>query len=174
MWSTTLTTMVRHLVNDTTETYEFSDDKVKTSIIVAGILVSQEYNFSTSYTFDLSPLDISPDPTVTATYDGPAVALISLKASCMLTMDRYQGAVKDGIGVSISEGDSSVSTTGQFKGYSDILSKGPCASYQSLLKKLSGEKSMNIGRAVMTPFSHTDMLAPYGYVRDFFDSFRSR
>ena len=152
-WQTTLVTMVRHLVNDLGGSNEFDESRIRESIVVAGIIVSQEYSFDHDYTFDLDSVDISPDPV--SKNDNAAVALISLRSACMLDTNKYQSAVKNG--VRIREGDSQIDTTGSFQGYRDILQSGPCGSYKKLLSDLSHKKSMSLGGAVMTPITHIDL-----------------
>ena len=169
-WDTTLVTMVRHLVNDLGGNNEFDDDRLKNSIVVSGLLVSQEFKFSQSYTFDLDTPDISPDPTKTNTYDGEAIALLTLRSACMLDVGRYQNAVANG--VRIRDGDSEVETTGAFRGYNDILNKGPCASYQNMVKRIQHDNSMKVGKAVMTPFTHEDRHDTIvSSVEEFFNGF---
>ena len=163
--------MVRHLIDDTTAPYTYTDDRLRTALIVSGIYVDNEYNFSTTYTFDLESLDISPDPAATATYDGIAMALITLKAACMIDINRYQTGV--GNGIRVQDGDSMVDTTGSFKGFSDIIALGPCASYTKLLKSIGTKASMLRGRAIMSPISHVDYTVSQSNVEisRFFDTF---
>lgn len=148
-WETDLVVMVRSLIGDMTEPYAFEDDRLQQSIVVAGLLVSQEFDLDTEYEFDLSAPDISPDPT-----DEPdlmAMALFSLKAACLLSLNSYQSAL--GGGIRVRDGDSEVDTTAGFKGYSDILTLGPCASYRKLLTDMVTKQGMNNGGAVMSPYS---------------------
>ena len=49
-WQGQMTTVVRHLVNDTdSASYKFSDDRLETSILVAAQLVISETEFTNSY-----------------------------------------------------------------------------------------------------------------------------
>jgi hypothetical protein len=163
--------MTRHLIGDLSDTPTYDDSRIQQAVVVAGLISAQEYPFDTEYTFDLDEIDISPDPTNTATLDRSAMALFTLKAACMLNMNSYQSAV--GTGIRVRDGDSEVDTTGSFKGYKDILEIGPCASYTKLLNKLSQNKSMNAGKAISTPAS-TDFSGFWGResIADFFDYLR--
>lgn len=168
-WQTDLTIIVRNLIGDLGVTQAYDDSRIEQCLAVAGLITSQEFEFDTDYTFDLSAPDITPDPTLSSTYDRSAMALFTLKAACMLNLNSYQGAVSTGI--KVRDGDSEVDTTSGFKGYKDILDYGPCGAYQKLLNKLRFDNSMNLGRAVTSPAS-TDFSGFYGRgVQQFFDGF---
>lgn len=169
-WDTVLPVMVRHLIDDVNDTQTYNDERVNMSILTAAILATQDYDFPTAYTVDFCAIDISPDPTAEATLDVAAIALFSLKAACILNFNKYQGSLADGI--KVRDGDSEVDTTGAFGGYRDIIILGPCASYDRMLTKLSTLRSMNLGKAVVSPFSHEDLTQGQGgSTAGFFDSF---
>ncbi len=167
-WKTILTIIVRNLINDTAAT-TFTDERIHTAIAVAGLIVAQEYAFDVTYVFDLQAPEITPDPTVAATYDPVASALFSLKAACILNTNAYQSAV--GKGIKVRDGDSEVDTTGSFKGYKDIIEVGPCGSYTKLLKQMTLNKGFGMGRAIFSPVS-TGTSGGNGiwHIRGFYDS----
>lgn len=166
-WKTTITTMIRHLANDVGSTETFTDERILTCAVVAGLIVSQEYDLSQDYSFNIDGQDITPDPVSSS--DNMAVALIALKAACILDLNRYQGAVSTGIRV--RDGDSEVDTTSGFKGYADIIKEGPCGAYKKLLSDASFSASMGRGKAVMTPMSHADFSLSSNFdVPRFFNS----
>jgi hypothetical protein len=175
-WQDILIPMVRNLIGDLSDTPTYEDERIEQAIVTAGLIVSQEYPFQTTYTFDFSTPDLIPDPTETDTLDNAAVALFSLKAACILSMNSYQLAV--GRGIRVRDGDSEVDTTGSFKGYADIIANGPCASYTKLLLSLSTKRGMNLGKAVVSPSSSGDQWGNRGYngiwhIRSFWDSWAS-
>lgn len=150
--------MVRHMVGDLDQSgaslEEFSDYRIQQAIVVSAMIVDNEYVFGTDYTFNVSTNTISPDPTTTSTYDGVFIALVTLKAACMLDVNRYQMGVK--CGANIQDGDSKIDTTSRFSGYKDILNYGPCAAYKKLLDDKETKASMARGQAVISPFTHDD------------------
>ena len=153
-WETTLVTMVRAIIGDMSASPTYTDARIQTALATAGLIVAQEYpHFTNEYSFDLATPDITPDPTDTNTLDQEAMALFSLKASCMLNLNTYQTAV--GAGIKVRDGDSEVDTTGSFRGYQDIIKLGPCASYTKLLESLTIKKSMGLGGAVFSPYSNS-------------------
>jgi hypothetical protein len=166
-WETVLTTMVRNLISDMDEDNQtYTDGRIQECIVVAGLIVAQEYNFSINYTFDIDEVIISPDPTLTATLDTTAMGLFSLKAACILNMSSYQGAV--GTGIRVRDGTSEIDTTSGFKGWDSIIANGPCATYKALLKTRMFKDSMNRGKAVMGPLSHPDFLTSSCYSTEYF------
>lgn len=149
-WQDTMVPMVRQLISDFGATQTYADDRIESAIITAGFIVSHDYSFSTDYTFDLVDHDISPDPTHPDTKDNLAVALIVLKAACILTVNSYQTAVAGGI--SVRDGDTAISTTQGFGGYADIIKTGPCAAYKDLIDRVTIRGAMSKGRAVLSPY----------------------
>jgi hypothetical protein len=150
-WKNVFPLIIRNLINDTIQPYKFNNSKIWQMSVIAGIIVSQEFNLSQDYTFNMATLDIIPDPTDPLTYDPEAIALITLKAACMLSVNQYQTAV--GTGIRVRDGDSEVDTTAGFKGFSDILKNGPCASYNVLLESLRISRAGSVGKAVLGPYS---------------------
>lgn len=170
IWQSTLTTIVRTLINDLDET-EYTDDQIQKTLVIAGLQVDNSITLSQTYIFDFEDYDISPDPVVNATFDSLAIALFTLKAACILNMNRYQKAIKNGTGVKLIDDDISVDTTVNFRGYKDILELGPCKSYEKLLEEQKIKKSMKVGKAVMTPIAHEDFCRNLTSVSRFFDGF---
>lgn len=169
-WDQAIPIIVRNLINDTSSTsQQFDDSRIKESIVVAGLIVAQEYSFNTTYSFDMVNTEISPDPIVEG--DSLAVALFSLKAACLLNINQYQGSVK--LGIKVKDWNTEYDPSVGFKGYQDIITNGPCKSYQSLLQQSRFNKSMSSGKAIATPISHIDYvwsLSSFG-TRDLFDRF---
>lgn len=150
-WNDIIVPMVRNLIGDVGDNPKYADDRIEQAIVTAGLIVTNEYEFSANYTFDFTTAEISPDPTEPETLDNAFVALVALKAACILSINSYQTAVTGGIKV-VDDG-SSIDTTSGFKGYSDIVALGPCASYNKLLQSLSVKQGMNNGKAVLGPYS---------------------
>ena len=159
VWQSILPVMVRHIIGDLGDTEVFSDSRITTSVAVAAHLVTQEYSFTTNYVIDINSIDIAPDPVDPDTYDALAIALFTLKASCMLSLSQYQTAVRDGI--EIQDGDTRISTTSGLGGWANIMTLGPCKSYQLLLDKSQQSKSMNLGKAVSSPLTHWNASGPF-------------
>jgi len=171
VWQTTLTKVVRNIINDS-DAADFSDDKIQESIVIAGLLAQQDFDFTTTYTFDLESTDISPDPAASSTFDSSAITLFCLRASCLLSANKYQNVIGDAIRV--RDGDSEIDTTRNLQAQSEIFKVGPCKMYDDLLQKKRMDKSMNLGGAVMSPISHDDFeRQPASSVLNVFRSLRN-
>jgi hypothetical protein len=172
-WNTTLVTIVRNLINDPpSDSQKYDDGRIQEAVVIGGLLSAQDFEYEVEYIFDIDTPEISPDPTLTATLDRVAMALFTLKAACILTMNDYQSAT--GSGIRVRDGDSEVDTTGSFKGYKDIITLGPCGSYDKLINSLNLKSAFGKGKAIMTPVNERGFYGGGGIwssARDFYDSF---
>jgi len=147
-WDSDLVLMVRILIGDHNSPQTHEDDYIKSVLITAGIMVDAEIPFSYDYIYSLSDSTIVPDPVTSD--DQIFMALVPLKAACILTQSDFKNAL--GQGIKVRDGDSQIDTSVSFKGYKDILELGPCAAYEKLRWSLlaSGEAS-SVGKAVLGP-----------------------
>jgi len=151
-WNTALPIMVRSLIGDFGSTETYTDERLNIAIAVAAIMVQQELSVGNSYIVDVETPCIEPDPTDSDTLDYEAIALFTLKAACILSVNNYQSAI--GRGIKVTDWNSSVDTTGRFSGYKDIISLGPCASYQKILEVTYHNSGTGKGRAVLGPYGN--------------------
>jgi len=97
-------------------------------------------------------VSVSPDPVTNA--DNIFMALVPLKAACILTQGEFKQAL--GQGIKVRDGDSAIDTSVSFRGYRDILEMGPCAAYEklkwSLLASGAAEGGAGVGKAVLGPY----------------------
>lgn len=144
-WNTDLVLMVRVLVSDLDLPQTYTDEYIQRVLITAGIQVDSDFPFNFAYVYDISNLTIVPDPVTSV--DSSFMALIPLKAACILTQGEFKQAL--GQGIKVRDGDSAIDTSVSFRGYRDILELGPCAAYEKL--KWSLLASSGIGKAVLGP-----------------------
>jgi len=164
-WDVDLVLMTRLLIDDLNSPQKYTDQYIKQILVTAGILVKNEVELSIDYVFDISNITISPDPIINK--DSISQALLSLKSACILTQGEFRKAL--GQGIKVRDGDSQIDTSVSFKGYTDILKIGPCASYNKLKKQINAG-SGNIVSAVLTPF-RSPTEAGTNRLRWFFDQF---
>lgn len=165
-WQIPITLTVRFLINDFVEPYKYTDEQIRQMIMIASIYVSADYHFDQEYIIDVEAVSITPDPVDSG--DEIFVALVGLKAACLFNINQYQGATLKGI--KVKSGDESFDTTSSFRGYSDIISHGPCYSYEMLLKQLRSSGGRGIshgGRAVIS--LGTNPSTNYGVYTRFYD-----
>ncbi len=148
--------IVRVLVNDLSDSPTFDDDRIALSLVVAGLISSQEFKFNTNYTFDVEGVSITPDPLDPNINDMLAVAMWPLKASCILNTNSMEGAI--GNAIKIRDGDSEIDTSRSMNGYEFLIKNGPCATYEALKKRQLFLQSMHNGRGVFGPMSSIDFL----------------
>ncbi len=165
-WQTNLTLMVRVLINDLALPQKNTDDYLQQVIVTAGIIVDPEITFPFDYSYDIEAVTITPDPVVKN--DIFFQSLVPLKAACIITQGNFQTAL--GQGIKVRDGDSAIDTTVGFRGYRDIITLGPCLSYENLKWKIESSRSRSVGSAVMTPFREPDIQSPISDMNSFFDS----
>lgn len=149
-WNIELPIVVRSLINDLSDTPEYSDERVQQLIVVAAQYVTKEINLINEYTIDIVNPNISPDPTINTSRDLDFISFVSLKASCLLDQSTLRTrAATEGIRAAL--GPASISVGGNIRGFETILKNGPCALYNEL--KMQHELgNTQLIRAVLSPF----------------------
>lgn len=148
-WQNTLTTMVRTLINDSVAPYQFSDDRIQQTILVAGKYVQFDVVLDHSYAIDVVSGSISPDPT--EDNDEIFIILTSLKAACLVDQGTLRTrAAMDGVRAAL--GPASLSVSGSASGWEMILKNGPCKLYDDLVEHWDVANASAIA-AVLGPFS---------------------
>jgi len=148
-WQTELTAMVRTLINDATKPYQFSDNRIVQTILVAGKYIQFDVDFDNQYTIDVTNLTMSPDPT--QINDQFFIILLSLKASCLVDQGTLRAkAATEGVRASL--GPASLSVGGAAAGWEMILKHGPCKLYKDLAEYWDVSNASAIA-AILGPFS---------------------
>ncbi len=98
----TIVTFIRHLVDDSIEPFEYSDDRLSALAITAASFVNMD--ISASYTISLCSQSISPEP------DSKFINLVSLKAACMLMRSNHTSWARNDFRV--SDGPTTVDVKG--------------------------------------------------------------
>lgn len=151
VWDTDLVLMVRVLINDIDSPQKYTDEYIERVIITSAMIIDAEISFSYTYAYDIEALTISPDPI--ENNDSVFIALVPLKATCILTQGEFKKAL--GQGIKVRDGDSAIDTSVGFRGYRDILEFGPCASYEKLKWSLIASGATGgggVGKAVFGPY----------------------
>lgn len=147
-WQDELTIMVRTLVNDIGETVTYSDERLHQVIAVAAKYVQFDVALDNTYSVDVAAPSITPDPTVNN--DDIFVALLSLKAACIIDQSTYR--TKSALeGIRASLGPASLSVAGQSAAIRTMLELGPCAAYDELTSHWDVKEATAI-RAILSPF----------------------
>jgi len=150
-WTTDLVMMLRVLVSDVATPQTYTDSYLSQVLVTAGVIVDAEITFAYTYSYDIGNITISPDPVVSE--DAIFMALVPLKAACIINQGEFKQAL--GQGIKVRDGDSAIDTSVSFRGYKDIIELGPCAAYEKLKWSLiaSGSSAASLaGRAVFGPY----------------------
>lgn len=147
-WDVDLVLVLRVLIGDLNAPQKNSDSYLQRVLVAAGIIVNVEVDLPEDYVFDISDVEITPDPIVIG--DTITQALLPLKAACILNQSQFQTAL--GQGIKVRDGDSAIDTSVSFRGYRDILEFGPCKAYEQLKWQIESAGSSAIGGAVLSPY----------------------
>ena len=149
-WQGEMCTMVRYLINDVdSSSYSFSTTRIETSILVSAQLSSFNVDFANEYTINVEGCSLSPDPTDTDTKDNAFIALVCLKAACMIIGGEIRS--ESGNAISIKDGPSSIDLRG-VTGTLSVLYKDLCERYESVLLDYRAGNAV-AGHAILGPYS---------------------
>lgn len=147
-WQEELTIIVRTLINDLGPDYTYSDSRIEQCLVVASKYVQFDVSLDHYYDVDVVNLSISPDPT--SDNDDIFIALVSLKAACIIDQSNFRTkAALEGLRAAL--GPASLSVGGSLAGWKEILAHGPCALYDSLTEHHDVANATAI-RAIFSPF----------------------
>ena len=110
-WDVVMPLIVRGLVNDLIEPYNYSEEKVQQLIVTCAQLVKPELDFTNSYTIDIPNMTITPDPVIS--YDDGFTNLVSMKTATLI----LQGEVKNlaANSIRVTDAGATIDMTDAFK-----------------------------------------------------------
>lgn len=147
-WQNEIPIIVRTLINDFGDQPNYSDDRLLQVISVAAKYVQFDVTLDHTYQVDLSNFNITPDPT--ADRDEIFIALVGLKAACIIDQSTYRTkAALEGIRAAL--GPAQLSVAGQSSAWNTILDKGPCAAYDELTSHWDVAQATN-AKTILSPF----------------------
>lgn len=149
-WQGSMTTIVRHLINDVDSTsYTFSTDRVETTILVAAQLLIMNVDFNNDYDINVEAITLSPDPTDTDTKDDPFIALACLRAACIVIGSEIRK--ESGNAISIKDGPSAIDLRGVTSTLT-VLYQDLCKKYDESLIDYRAGNSVS-GQSILGPYS---------------------
>lgn len=160
-WQNELTTMVRTLINDGIEPYQFSDQRIIQTILVAAKYVQFDVVLDHSYDVNVIDLTINPDPT--DDNDEIFMILTALKSACLVDQGtlRTKAAIE---GIRAALGPASLSVGGSAAGWEKILMHGPCKLYDDLIEHWDVANASAVA-AVLGPFSGNKFDPEFQHIR---------
>lgn len=148
-WQSTMTTMVRFLINDVVSPYTYSDERIQQAIVVSARLVLQEIEFDNDYVIDVTNITITPDPT--DVNDTAFINLVSLKTGCFIDIGQLRTKTASA-GWLVKGGSHVVDTRGVAEAYKILMEKGLCKVYEDAAWEYR-TGSQTPGRAILSPFA---------------------
>lgn len=149
-WQGSMTTIVRHLINDIDSTsYTFSTDRLETTILVAAQLLIMNVDFNNDYDINVEAITLSPDPTDTDTKDDPFIALACLRAACIVIGSEIRK--ESGNSISIKDGPSAIDLRGVTSTLT-VLYQDLCKKYDESLIDYRAGNSVS-GQSILGPYS---------------------
>lgn len=149
-WQLEIPIITRVWINDLEANPIYSDDRILQVVTVAAQNVIREVSFDTTYDVDVVNISITPDPTSDSVNDNDFIALVALKAACILDQSTFRTkAVNEGIRTTLAS--ASLSVQGNLRGYQTLLQVGPCATYNQLRTEFE-VGNPNTCQAILSPF----------------------
>ena len=148
VWQDTMVVLLRNIINDVSDTAEYSDGRLEEVLAVAAHFVIQELNFDYTYTVTVATCSISPDPDTNG--DTAFMNLVVLKAACIIDQGQYRTKAL-AAGVKIRCGPAVLETLQHLKGFKELLEVGPCAAYETL-KRDWQLGNARLCKAILSPF----------------------
>jgi hypothetical protein len=164
MWQNEMVRIVRHIIGDLTEPYNYDDARLEECLLVSAQLVLGEVDFSVTYTIDVDQCTFSPDPTE-GTKDQNFILLVTLKTACLISQSEYKTKVRGGSGMVVRDGPTSIDTKGNIEAYKDSA-KTVCQQYEDSKNNflVTGDAG-GVGRGILGPFS-SDVVWTSAYYRN--------
>ncbi len=142
-WQEEITPMVRHLIDDFSNPFTYTDDRLHDIIITAAHIMNMELNFINTYTITISTCTISPDPSS----DGSFLSLAALKAACIILSS--ESKTKAGESIKVIDGPATIDTGDRAKSAAEAATNA-CEMYTTArMNYMSGQSVA--GQAIMTP-----------------------
>jgi hypothetical protein len=152
-WQDEAIPMLRILINDMDTTdLTYSDDRLEQLLVVASRYVLHDLPLDTTYTVSVYARSIDPDPTDEVTSDNTMfINMMVLKAACLTDWSTFRAKALLA-GVTARCGPGSISVLQNTPGFKELLTLGPCAAYQAMIKDVLFDGG-RICHAIMSPFT---------------------
>tara|TARA_E500000331_G_scaffold288912_1_gene284494 strand:- start:122 stop:643 length:522 start_codon:yes stop_codon:yes gene_type:complete len=149
-WEGQMSTMLRHMISDVDPaSYKFSNRRLETTLLVAAQLISPTMDFVNTYDINVETCKLDPDPTDSDSKDFDFVALVVLKAACIVIGSEVRSESTNAI--SIKDGPSAI----DLRGVSNtlvILYKDLCSKYEQAVLDYQAGSSV-AGTSILGPYS---------------------
>lgn len=152
-WSTTMTTLLRVIINDM-DSESYTDARLQKLLINAAQLVYSEIDTTITYAIDIVNETLSPDPTAADTKDDAFFNLIVLKAACLVDQGQYRTQILLS-GLTAKLGPAMLETGRRSDAFKDLINIGACKMYEIARNDFMFGNG-NVCRAILSPFVGND------------------
>ena len=150
-WKIDLVLMLRSLIGDL-DNEKFTDERLKQILVFGAYNVTNDADFSQTYSVDVGEVTISPDPI--SNNDTDFTTLTVYKSACILLGSEVKTEAANAI--SIKDGPSAMDLRGVTQNL-NLMYKDFCAKYESLLKTYQYNNTL-VGQAILGPYSPGSMI----------------
>lgn len=144
-WQDKMVMVLRGLIFDMTPPYTYTDTRLEEIIVISAALVIADVRFTNTYTIDTEAISITPDPSSNDDF----VALVCLKAACLIAQGEYRESARNAI--SVKDGPSTIDNTGVAK-HREGVARDACDRY-SKAKKTYRIGDGTLGRTIVGPYN---------------------
>jgi hypothetical protein len=150
-WQDESTEILRILINDFSNSPNYSDETLEQLLLASARYVVQEINLTTSYTVNFFEGSISPSPD----NDHDFLNFMILKAACLTNTWAFNTkAIQDGILARC--GPSELRVQGNADILLGLVNQGPCKTYQDLMTQYNfGQITV---KGIFSPFTSNQFL----------------
>lgn len=158
IWYYTPLMILRNLIDDLSESPEYSNTRLLDVFLVGAYQVNQDLDFD--YTIDLEKAEISPDPSD----DEGFINLATLKAACILDRGSMRlAAAVNGLSARCGPAQMTVNQ-GRVAGFGLLIDKGYCAAYQEASRQYA-YGNVAFCKGILSPFINEDFI-PHEHIND--------
>lgn len=149
-WQGQMSIIVRHLIDDVDPSnYKYSDNRIETTILVAGQLTQMNVDFNNNYDINVEDCTLNPDPTDPENEDKAFITLICLRAACIIVGSEIRS--ESGNAISIKDGPSAIDLRGVTQTLT-VLYKDLCQKFDQQLLEYKAGNSVT-GQSILGPYS---------------------
>jgi len=174
-WQDEMVIILRHMIDDVGDTPTYSDSRLEELILSCALKVKVDVgNFKQVYSFNIQEITLTPDPTAEATRDDDFIALVTLKAACIIGISELKAAA--GKGIRIKEGRTELDFTGTARTRETLVEgkNSYCNMYKDALDNFRINGAGGVGKAILGPFAgeSTQFLTRYYSAVDYYRNYR--
>lgn len=150
-WDEEMVLILRDMIQDFGDVPVYTDERLSTSILVAGLLLQNTVSFANSYEISVTNQTMKPDPTKSATLDKGFVALACLRAALGLVVAEQRELTRGGI--EIQDGDNRIKLNRDAASLK-LMGESYKKNYDEVLYAYKTGGNDGLGEAIVSPYKY--------------------